>query len=665
MLFYFLLLPVALALAPGGPWDVFNYAPKSKTVYARDVYKSVGSVSDARNLVGNTGSVTLSPSAEISLFYNLIQGSKVGGLVSLNFDKVDNMSSVSLAFTESPAYVNPLASDDSAYPTPDMNYDGVFTIPAPLSKEHWTQPSYSLRGGFRYLTIASHSNTTLELSNVSCAISFMPHVDDLRAYTGYFYTSDPAFHDPDFLTKVWYAGAYTVQTNTVPLDTGRQFPFLYAAAGWFNNGTIGVAGPILVDGAKRDRTVWPGDMAISVPTQFVSTLDLVPTRNSVSTMFAAMNPETGALPQAGPPLTLYRSESDTYHAWNLIGTHNYYLYSGDHDWLSTVWTNYTRAVAFLEGKVDSTGLMNVTSPRDWGRIGGGGYNAEGNAILYKVLLTASDLANYMGDEFLSAAWGANATALKAKYNEAFWVESAGMYRDNLTTTLYPQDANSFAILYNLTLSDDQKVAVSEGLEKNWNDLGPVVPELPDTISPFISGFELQAHFEAGQDNRALDLLRREWGYMLYTNLSVQSTLLEGFTANGSLRYQSSRGYNYNPSYTSHAHGWSSGPTSALTFYILGLTVTSPRGATWSVNPHINGGLPGAEGGFETSLGWFGVKWVLQANQFFMEINTPEGTDGLVKLPRVGSVVVDEVAVDVGANGEIMLNGGKHTLVILS
>lgn len=120
-------------------------------------------------------------------------------------------------------------------------------------------------------------------------------------------------------------------------------------------------------------------------------------------MFAAMNPETGALPQAGPPLTLYRPDSDTYQAWNLIGTRqscsvkpglifeaddtcadNYYIYSGDHDWLSTVWTNYTRAVAFLEGKVDSTGLMNVTALSDWARQGGGGYNAEGNAILYKV-----------------------------------------------------------------------------------------------------------------------------------------------------------------------------------------------------------------------------------------------------------------------------------------
>ena len=32
----------------------------------------------------------------------------------------------------------------------------------------------------------------------------------------------------------------------------------------------------------------------------------------------------------------------------------------------------------------------------------------------------------------------------------------------------------------------------------------------------------------------MDLLRREWGYMLYTNLSVEPTLLEGSTANGSL-----------------------------------------------------------------------------------------------------------------------------------
>lgn len=188
---------------------------------------------------------------------------------------------------------------------------------------------------------------------------------------------------------------------------------------------------------------------------------------------------------------------------------NYFLYSGDTEWLETVWLNYTRAVAFLEGKVDISGLMNVTGLRDWARLGQGGHNSEGNALLYKVyasgylsgslllqvLTTAADLASYVNATSLASAWAVNATNLKAKFNEAFWVESAGLYRDNETTTLSPQDGNSFAVLYNLTTSKTQASRISAGLQKNWNDLGPVAPELPDTITPFISGFEVGHYFD--------------------------------------------------------------------------------------------------------------------------------------------------------------------------
>jgi hypothetical protein len=66
-----------------------------------------------------------------------------------------------------------------------------------------------------------------------------------------------------------------------------------------------------------------------------------------------------------------------------------------------------------------------------------------------------------------------------------------MYRDNATTALCPQDANSFAVLFNLTLTPAQKARVSAGLTANWNAIGPVAPELPDTISPFIAGFEVR------------------------------------------------------------------------------------------------------------------------------------------------------------------------------
>ena len=170
----------------------------------------------------------------------------------MHIDSASPTSGLALSFTESPMFISPFTSDDSSYPAPNMSYDGVLHLNTPLERGLWTQPSAILRGGFRYLTIASTASGSTTISNVSVAISFMPHVDDLRDYSGYFHAKDPVFHDADFLTKLWYAGAYTVQTNTVPLDTGRQVPFV-SSPGWANDATLGVAGPIIVDGAKRDR----------------------------------------------------------------------------------------------------------------------------------------------------------------------------------------------------------------------------------------------------------------------------------------------------------------------------------------------------------------------------------------------------------------------------
>lgn len=66
-----------------------------------------------------------------------------------------------------------------------------------------------------------------------------------------------------------------------------------------------------------------------------------------------------------------------------------------------------------------------------------------------------------------------------------------MYNDNETTTLKPQDGNSLAVLFNLTDSVEQAQSVSAGLTQNWTPIGPVTPELADTIIPFVGGFEVR------------------------------------------------------------------------------------------------------------------------------------------------------------------------------
>lgn len=148
---------------------------------------------------------------------------------------------LSLAFTESPLFISPLKSDDSSTSATNQSYDGVEPVALTTLEFNgrwyvWTQPASRLRGGFRYLTIVAQnftdasnaSPTGFGLTDVTCTLSFMPHIpdDELRSYAGYFIASDPVFHDKDFLTKVWYAGAYTLQTNIVGVDTGREVPFV-------------------------------------------------------------------------------------------------------------------------------------------------------------------------------------------------------------------------------------------------------------------------------------------------------------------------------------------------------------------------------------------------------------------------------------------------------
>lgn len=106
--------------------------------------------------------------------------------------------------------------------------------------------------------------------------------------------------------------------RSLPEDVGGSYlnsclPFkMRGLIAWENDARLGVAGPMP-----------QGDMGIVVPAQFVSTNDLVPTRNALATMFAAINPTTGALPESGPPLS--QQGSDTYHAWTLIGVCQFFL----------------------------------------------------------------------------------------------------------------------------------------------------------------------------------------------------------------------------------------------------------------------------------------------------------------------------------------------------
>lgn len=175
-----------------------------------------------------------------------------------------------------------------------------------------------------------------------------------------------------------------------------------------------------------------------------STGDLDAVKNSIESLMVLQTAE-GILPYVGVPFyTIINAVSFTYHLHTLVGIHTYYIYTGDEAWLSSYWDQYKRGVQWSLSNIDGSGLMNVTSSADWLRLGMSGHNLEANAILYYVLGLSIQLAEVLSDTEAAANYTAAAASLKEAANSLLWREDLGFYVDNETTTVAPQDGNSFA-----------------------------------------------------------------------------------------------------------------------------------------------------------------------------------------------------------------------------
>jgi Bacterial alpha-L-rhamnosidase 6 hairpin glycosidase domain len=609
-------------------WLAYNYAPSTRTLVPTAV-RVHGNVtgSDAGALFGQPMRLN---GAGAGLTFDF--GREVAGIVSLKFGGAsDAAQAVGLAFCESSQFIGPVS---------DLSTGGVGVVDGALAvnvtpSTTYVMPANKLRGGFRYLSVFLTTGGWVEVSGASLNFTAAPAMPVPNQYTNYFYSND------DLLNRIWYAGAYTVQLNTIDPRQGRAWPA--PDAGWDNGATIGSGSSVLVDGAKRDRTVWPGDLGIAVPTAYVSTGDLLSTKNSIDTLFAGQDPTTGEFPRSGPPLNAQNghTSSDTYHLWTLVGAYNYFLYSGDKAWVDKNWAAYKKGLAFSTAKISASGLFQVTLVKDWGRLGQGGENIAANAILYRLLVASVDLAAVEGDTTASSSYKTQAASLKAAANTLLWDSTVGAYRDNPASTLYPQDGNALAIWFGLVDSAAKAQSINAALRKNWNAHGAHTPEGDPgkaMISPFPGSMEVAARFVSNDDQGALDLVRLEWGYMLGAPIGTASTFWEGYLDDGSFGYFDAGGL----SYMSAAHGWSSGPTFAMTQWVLGVAPDSAAGQTYHVIPHV-GDLVHVEGSLAVAPGKsIVVSYDHPACGDFtlrVDSSTHAGSLGVVGIPRFGQTRV--------------------------
>ena len=611
--------------------DPNNFAPASRTVKPVSVHRTAGTVTTPENLVDG-GSARLSGKDS---YVVLDFGKEVGGLVSLGFAGASaNGRQIGLAFSETAAFAG-VESDRSSQ---HFGSDGAI-FAAVGGSGAYTMPKEKLRGGFRYLTLFLGTDGWVDVDDVTLQFTPDPDRANPRDYPNYFRSND------DLLNKLWYAGAYTVQTNTIAPDTGRTR--VAPNPGWQNSAVIGPGTSVLTDGAKRDRTVWPGDLGVALPTAYASLNDTKSSRNALEALYWLQRGD-GMLPYAGPEISRLDSTegdtyvSDTYHLWTLVGTGLYHRYTDDTNWVRWIWPRYVKAMDFSLAKVDGTGLLNVSGLLDWGRSFSPGHKITANALLYAALTSGAKLADAHGDTAHATTWRERAAAVKTAANAQLWNPATGLYRDVPGAALHPQDGNSMAIWFGLTDSPAKNASIVRALTANWTGIGAVTPEAGNLVGTFTGSMELTARLMANDDVDALALMRRAWGFMLNSPNGTNSTFWESFKYDGSPYYGNS--------YMSAAHGWATGPTNALTFFVLGL---NPGDAThYDFVPHL-GDLTHVEGNITTPKGAVHGTWDYTPGTFTSKLTAPAGTTGRIGVPTYGSS-----SVEITVNGATVWSGGK-------
>ncbi len=217
---------------------------------------------------------------------------------------------------------------------------------------------------------------------------------------------------------------------------------------------------------------------------------------------------------------------------------------------------------------------------------------------------------------------ANALALASR---AFWDPAAGAFADTtIDRTTHPQDANAFAVLARIGAPGQRASALAYLWAHNVRDYGNTVSDsqtwddpawgyqASERVYPFMSYFELLARFKSGDTANALNLIRREWGYMVAL---APGTMWETIGPFGG------KPTDERPSFDA---GWSAGAAAALTSYVLGVKPTSPGFATFTIFPHT-GDLSFVAGDSPTPHGPIHVSWRSAPEGFVLVVKAPAGT----------------------------------------
>ncbi|MEI6949070.1 alpha-L-rhamnosidase C-terminal domain-containing protein [Paraflavisolibacter sp. H34] len=393
----------------------------------------------------------------------------------------------------------------------------------PIGKNLWRTKNPL---GFRYARVENSNK-----QNVSAEALVHP-----GQYRGAFACSD------SLLTQIWMNSAYTLRLCM------RDF---------------------LLDGIKRDRLPWAGDLTMSSLVNAFTFHDGELVRRSLV-----------ALSRAGIREVDINAIVDFSLLW-IIAEDQYQLYFADATHLREQWGLIRESLRFLAASTDDNGFL---VPRKGTRLFLDWVKQEKwtalQVLWWWAQTSGAKLAQRVGDGEMAGQFTRNAARLKAVLNQAAWSQQEQRWLSKLDGASEKTRHPNFLSVVSGLSSQSQFPGIKAFLQDE---------KVKSVGSPYMGGFEVMALARLGDIDYMLGHVKNYWGGMVKRGAT---SFWEAYTANEPVERQYSF---YNRPYgKSLCHAWSSGPAALLSSELFGLKPLEDGWKKFTLRPQLG------------NLGWASV-----------------------------------------------------------
>lgn len=415
--------------------------------------------------------------------------------------------------------------------------------------------------GFRFVRLdLLQENASIALKEVTAILRYR----DIP-YLGTFESDD------ERLNRIWKTGAYTVHLNM------QEF---------------------LWDGIKRDRLIWLGDMH--------------PELMAITRVFGANEVVPNSLDLACKqfPLPSWMNGMSAYSMWYLINQYEWFLQSGDFEFLKKHADYISGLIHLVDAKVDQNGNETLSAFRflDWPSTpNAAGVEAGYRALIVWAMQDAHKLSLRLGQDSDAAL----CLDIIARMN-----------RKILPHNQLKQAASLMAIAGLMDAKQACNEVVSVGGGKGF--------------STFYGYYMLEALAKAGEYEKAMEIIKTFWGGMLDLGATtfwedfnldwiLDAAPIDQPVPEGKKDIHGDFGAYCYPGFRhSLCHGWSAGPTAWLSDYVLGVKIVDAERKWIKIEPHL-GHLNRVKGTYPTPWGVIEVLHVRKADgQIDTQVKLPKG-----------------------------------------